>query len=72
MSAYDNAEALTKFTSVLDGDDLLVDRDEVLSFKLRHPQPFDPDVYQGYFQDPHMVPEEPFVAYTSTSSRRTG
>lgn len=63
VSAYDNAEALTKFTSVLEGDDLLVDRDEVLRFKARHPQPFDPDVYQGYFRDPHMVPEEPFVGY---------
>jgi glutamate synthase domain-containing protein 2 len=36
---------------------------EVLSFKMRHPQPFDDDAYQGNYQDPHMVPEEPFVAY---------
>jgi len=35
----------------------------VASFKMRHPQPYDPDVYQGYYRDPHMVPEEPFVAY---------
>jgi glutamate synthase domain-containing protein 2 len=44
------------------GDDLLVDVDEVHSFKMRHPQPYDPDRYQGYYRDPHMVPEEPFVA----------
>ena len=37
-----------------------------------HPQPFDPDVYQGYYHDPHMVPEEPFVDATSTSWPRTG
>ena len=30
---------------------------------MRHPQPFDPDVYQGYYHDPHEVPEEPFVGY---------
>ena len=30
VSAYNNAEALEKFTSVLEGDDLFVDRDEVL------------------------------------------
>ena len=63
VSAYNNDEALTKFTSWLDGDDLCVDANEVAAFKMRHPQPFDPDVYQGYFKDPHMVPEEPFVAY---------
>ena len=63
VSAYNNAEALEKFTSVLEGDDLFVDRTEVLHFTMRHPQPFDPDVYQGYYQDPHMVPEEPFVMY---------
>src|SRR5439155_4594361 len=63
VSAYNNAEVLQKFTSTLHGDDLLVDRDEVLDFKMRHPQPFDPDMYQGYYRDPHMVPEEPFVMY---------
>ena len=63
VSAYNNAEVLQKFTSFLEGDDLMIDRDEVLRFKMRHPQPFDPDVYQGYFRDPHMVPEEPFVMY---------
>ncbi len=63
VSAYNNAEALEKFTSVLQGDDLMVNRTEVLAFAMRHPQPYDPDVYQGYYQDPHMVPEEPFVMY---------
>jgi len=63
VSAYNNAEALQKFASTLAGDDLLVDRDEVLRFMMRHPQPFDPDMYQGYYRDPHMVVEEPFVMY---------
>jgi nitrite reductase/ring-hydroxylating ferredoxin subunit len=61
VSAYNNAEALTKFTSWLDGGELMVDRNEVVSYLLHHPQPFDPDVYQGYYHDPHTVPEEPFV-----------
>jgi nitrite reductase/ring-hydroxylating ferredoxin subunit len=63
VSAYNNAEALQRFTSTVEHERVLVDRDEVLAFKMRHPQPFDPDVYQGYYRDPHMVPEEPFVAY---------
>ena len=63
VSAYNNAEVLQKFTSELEGDDLCVDRDEVLMWKMKHPQPFDPDVYQGLYRDPHMVPEEPYVMY---------
>src|SRR5262249_44171048 len=63
VSAYNNDESLTKFMSWLEGDDLSVDANEIAAFKMRHPQPFDPDVYQGYYKDPHMVPEEPFVAY---------
>lgn len=62
VSAYNNAEALQKFTSWLVEDDLVVDLDEVLGFKMRHPQPFDPDVYQGYYRDPHLAPEEPHVS----------
>jgi glutamate synthase domain-containing protein 2 len=61
VSAYNNAEALTKFTSWLVGDDLMIDRNEVVRFLMFHPQPFNPDVYQGYYHDPHTVPEEPFV-----------
>jgi len=65
VSAYNNAEALEKFTSQVDLDDdaLRIDDEEILRWKLRHPQPFDPDVYQGYYQDPHQVAEEPFVSY---------
>src|SRR5262249_53230938 len=63
VSAYNNDESLTKFMSWLEGDDLSVDANEIAAFKMRHPQPFDPDVYQGYYKDPHMVPEEPFVSY---------
>jgi glutamate synthase domain-containing protein 2/nitrite reductase/ring-hydroxylating ferredoxin subunit len=61
VSAYNNAEALENFTSVIDGDGLFVDRDEVLGWKLRHPQPYSPDVYQGLYVDPHGVIEEPYV-----------
>ncbi len=63
VSAYNNNEVLEKFTSIVEGDDLLVDGGEIRSFASRHPQPYDPDTYQGYYDDPHLVPEEPFVAY---------
>jgi methylamine---glutamate N-methyltransferase subunit C len=70
VSAYNNAEVLEKFTSVLDGDGLYVDRDEVIGWKLRHPQPYSPDVYQGLYKDPHGVIEEPYVMQTASTSPR--
>src|SRR3954452_10621570 len=63
VSPYNNPESLEKFTSWLDGDRLLVDGNEVADYLMSHPQPFDPDVYQGYYHDPHGVHEEPFVGY---------
>ncbi len=63
VSAYDNSQALTKFTSWVEGDSLWVDLDEVRAFRASHPQPFDRQSYQGYWGDSHMTPEEPFVGY---------
>ena len=61
MSAYNNAEVLAKFTSVVEDDGLFVDLDEVIRWKLHHPQPYSPDVYQGLYTDPHGTIEEPYV-----------
>ncbi len=61
VSAYDNSQALTLFYSWVEDGTLFVDRNEILRFILHHPQPFDPDVYQGYYHDPHGAAEEPFV-----------
>jgi len=61
VSAYNNAEVLEKFTSIVDGNDLFVDLDEVIRWKMRHPQPYSPDVYQSLYKDPHGVIEEPYV-----------
>ena len=47
VSVYNNAEALAKFASVVEDDGLFVDLDDVIRWKLMHPQPFSPDVYQG-------------------------
>lgn len=62
VSSYDNNERLAKFSSWIDGDDLMVDVDEILAWEKEHPQPFDRDSYQGTYQDPHGAPEEPHVA----------
>ncbi len=44
MSSYDNSERLAKFASWVEGDDLLVDLDEIAQWEKEHPQPFDRDM----------------------------
>ncbi|MDW3176902.1 MAG: glutamate synthase-related protein [Acidimicrobiia bacterium] len=61
VSAYDNSEVLARFASWLEGDDLMIDEQEVLAFEKEHPQPYDRSSYQGEFQDPHGTPDEPHV-----------
>ncbi len=61
VSSYDNAERLTKFSSWIEGDDLLVDADELKAWTKEHPQPFNRDAYQGTYQDPHGDTAEPHV-----------
>ena len=61
VSSYDNSERLAKFSSWLDGDDLMVDLDEVLAWEKEHPQPYDRAAYQGAYQDPHGDAAEPHV-----------
>ncbi|MGI9594903.1 MAG: glutamate synthase-related protein, partial [Acidimicrobiales bacterium] len=61
VSSYDNAERLHKFSSWIDGDDLLVDLDEILAWEKEFPQPYSRGAYQGAYQDPHGEPTEPHV-----------
>lgn len=61
VSAYNNHEVLEKFVSEVDDGGLYVDLDQVIKWKLHHPQPYSPDVYQGLYKDPHGIPEEPYV-----------
>ncbi len=61
VSSYDNKERLAKFASWVEGDDLLVDAEEVAAWIKEHPQPYDREAYQGAYQDPHGDPAEPHV-----------
>jgi len=61
VSSYDNNERLHKFASWVDGDDLMVDADEIDAWNNEHPQPYDTGSYQGRFQDPHGDAAEPHV-----------
>ncbi|MEL6428549.1 MAG: glutamate synthase-related protein [Planctomycetota bacterium] len=59
VSEYDNKEALHKFTSWVEGDEVLVDADEIAAWAVEHPQPYDRDAYLGNYADVHGTPEEP-------------
>ncbi len=61
VSAYDNSEVLARFASWLEGDDLMVDEQEIQAWEKDHPQPYDRSSYQGEFQDPHGTEDEPHV-----------
>ncbi len=61
VSAYNNGEALHRFTSWVEDGTLFVDLDEIEEWELDHPQPYDRSAYLGEFADPHGAPEEPHV-----------
>ncbi len=61
VSAYANSEVLHKFTSWIEGDQVLVDADEVAAWETDNPQPYQRDVYLGNYADPHGDPAEPHV-----------
>ncbi|SDZ61682.1 Glutamate synthase domain-containing protein 2 [Jannaschia faecimaris] len=61
VSAYANDEKLPKFESWVEGDDVLVDADEINAWGHANPQPYDRDAYLGLYADPtHGTTEEPY------------
>ncbi|TYC75708.1 Rieske 2Fe-2S domain-containing protein [Stappia sp. BW2] len=61
VSEYNNSEALPKFTSWVEGDDVLVDADEVAAWAQENPQPFNRESYLGLYADTsHGTEEEPY------------
>lgn len=63
VSAYNNKEALPRFSAWVEDDQVLVDEDEIRAWVLAHPQPYDRNAYQGAYADPHGTPDEPFVRH---------
>lgn len=61
ISAYDNSEALHKFSSWIEDGQLMVDADEIGAWEREHPQPYDRDAYQGAYQDKKGTADEPHV-----------
>ena len=61
VSEYANDEALPKFESWVEGDDIFVDADEINAWGHANPQPFNRDAYLGLYADTsHGTAEEPY------------
>lgn len=65
VSAYNNEEALPKFTAWVDktADAVYVDEAEVAAWEKKNPQPFERDSYLGLYESTHGTAAEPHNKY---------
>lgn len=63
VSEYNNKEVLHKFSTKIEGDDLLVDEFEIDAYLVSNPQPFNRDQYLGAYADTHPEETEPYTLY---------
>ncbi|MDA8016041.1 MAG: glutamate synthase-related protein [Thermoanaerobaculia bacterium] len=59
VSAYNNEEALHRFSAWIEDDAVWVDEEEIAAWEKENPQPYARDEYLGNYADVHGVPEEP-------------
>ncbi len=70
VSAYNNEEALQKFSTWVENGAVLVDADEIEAWGQENPQPFDRDAYLGLYADTsHGTQEEPYTALIQRYAR---
>ncbi|MEM7156890.1 MAG: glutamate synthase-related protein [Myxococcota bacterium] len=71
VSAYDNKEALARFTAWvdIDSDQVLVDENEIVAWAEKHPQPYAREQYHGLYADHHGTPEEPYTKHIQELAR---
>ena len=63
VSEYNNKEVLHKFSTKIEGDNLMVDEFEIDAFLVNNPQPFNRDTYLGAYADTHPEETEPYTGY---------
>jgi glutamate synthase domain-containing protein 2 len=69
VSEYDNKEVLHKFQEYIEGDSLLVDKNEIAQFEVSNPQPFHREEYLGAYADTHPEASEPYTGYIKELSK---
>ena len=63
VSSYNPDERLHRFSSWLQDGKVWVDEDEIKTWAVDNPQPYDRDAYQGLYKDIHGADEEPHTGY---------
>ncbi len=63
VSEYNNSETLPRFNAWVEKGQVLVDEDEIAAWAKKHPQPYKRDAYQGAYQDPTGIRDEPHVKF---------
>ncbi len=63
VSEYNNKEVLHKFSTKIEGDNLIVDGFEITAYLQNHPQPFNRNQYLGAYADTHPEETEPYTGY---------
>lgn len=69
VSAYNNQEALQKFTTSVQDGKVYIDEDEILAFLEKHPQPFARNTYLGQYADTHPENTEPYTGHIQELSK---
>jgi len=59
VSAYNPSERLQRFNAWVEDGKVWVDEDEIRTWAVDNPQPYDRGAYQGLYKDIHGGPEEP-------------
>lgn len=63
VSEYNNSEVLHKFPATIEGDDVMIDEQDVLDYEITSPAPFDRESYLGAYADTHPENTEPYTRY---------
>ena len=71
VSEYQNDEFLHKFEAWIDQEDdaVYVDENEIITWRIDHPQPYHRDEYLGLYADIHGTPDEPYNKYISNLAK---
>jgi len=63
ISSYNSKERLHKFSSWIEEDEVLVDKDEISTWEMENPQAYNRNEYQGLYKDLHGGNEEPHYKF---------
>jgi nitrite reductase/ring-hydroxylating ferredoxin subunit len=71
VSSYNNSEKLPKFQSWVEGDEVLVEEDEINAWAVKNPQPYSRKAYLGLYADPsHGTDAEPYAGLIQTYAKQ--